>query len=83
VSTPTPTSKGQYGAQFWLNAGGKFPNAPKDMFYASGYQGQKVAIFPSDDLVIVRMGLSEDFDFDTLYKDVLGSISKPLKSNNK
>jgi hypothetical protein len=53
------------------------------MFYASGYQGQKVAIFPSDDLVIVRMGLSEDFDFDTLYKDVLGSISKPLKSNNK
>jgi CubicO group peptidase (beta-lactamase class C family) len=23
----TPTSEGAYGAQFWLNAGGKFPDA--------------------------------------------------------
>lgn len=56
VAKPTNTSNGQYGGQFWLNAGGRFPNTPKDMFYASGYQVQMVAIFPSYDLVIVRMG---------------------------
>jgi CubicO group peptidase (beta-lactamase class C family) len=76
VGTPTNTSNGNYGAQFWLNAGGRFPNAPKDMFYASGYQGQMVAIFPSHDLVIVRMGLSEEFDFNGLLSGVVGSFKK-------
>lgn len=78
VSTPTNTSNGNYGAQFWLNAGGRFPNAPKDMFYASGYQGQMVAIFPSQDLVIVRMGLKEDpeFDFNGLLSGIVGSLKK-------
>ena len=74
VSTPTNTSNGNYGAQFWLNAGGKFPDAPKDLFYASGYQGQMVAIFPSHDLVIVRMGLSEKFDFNGLLSGAVGSL---------
>ncbi|WP_298140750.1 serine hydrolase [Flavobacterium sp.] len=78
VATPTNSSNGQYGGQFWLNAGGRFPNAPKDMFYASGYQGQMVAIFPSHDLVIVRMGLKEDpeFDFNGLLSGVVGSLKK-------
>ena len=78
VSTPTNTSNGNYGAQFWLNAGGRFPNVPKDMFYASGFQGQMVAIFPSNDIVIVRMGLKEDpeFDFDGLLSDIVGSLKK-------
>jgi CubicO group peptidase (beta-lactamase class C family) len=77
VSTPTNTSNGNYGAQFWLNASGKFPNAPKDMYYASGFQGQMVAIFPSHDLVIVRMGLKEDpeFDFNGLLSGVVGSFN--------
>lgn len=78
VSTPTNSSSGQYGAQFWLNAGGRFPNAPKDMYYASGYQGQMVAIFPSHDLVIVRMGLKEDpeFDFNGLLSGIVGSLKR-------
>lgn len=78
VATPTNTSNGNYGAQFWLNAGGRFPNAPKDMYYASGYQGQMVAIFPSHDLVIVRMGLKEDpeFDFNGLLSGIVGSLKK-------
>ena len=78
VSTPTNTSDGRYGAQFWLNAGGYFPDVPKDMFYCSGFQGQMVAVFPSQDLVIVRMGLTEepDFDFNGFLRDVIGSIKK-------
>ncbi|WP_300569301.1 serine hydrolase [Flavobacterium sp.] len=76
VSTPTNTSNGQYGAQFWLNAGGYFPDVPREMFYCSGYQGQMIAIFPSKDLVIVRMGLTEepDFDFNGFLKEVVGSL---------
>ena len=78
VSTPTNTSNGKYGAQFWLNVSGYFPNVPRDMYYCSGYQGQMVAIIPSRDLVIVRMGLSEDFDFDFngFLRDVIGSLRK-------
>jgi len=77
-ATPTNTSNGKYGAHFWLNAGGKFPDAPRDMFYCSGYQGQMVAIFPSHDLVIVRMGLKEDpeFDFNGLLSGIVGSLKK-------
>ncbi|RKS99468.1 serine hydrolase [Flavobacterium sp. 123] len=78
TATPTNTSNGQYGAQFWLNAGGKFPDVPKDMFYCSGYQGQMVAVFPSQDLVVVRMGLKEDpeFDFNGLLSGIIGSLKK-------
>jgi len=78
VATPTNTSNGNYGAQFWLNAGGRFPNVPKDMFFASGFQGQMVAIFPSNNLVIVRMGLKEDpeFDFDGLLSGIISSVKQ-------
>ena len=78
VATPTNGSEGKYGGHFWLNAGGKFPDVPRDMFYCSGYQGQMVAIFPSHDLVIVRMGLKEDpeFDFNGLLSGIVGSLKK-------
>lgn len=76
VVTPTPTSNGDYGGHFWLNAGGKYPDVPKDMYYASGYQGQKVIIIPSKEMVIVRFGLTEDadFDFNGMMKEVISSI---------
>ncbi len=78
TATPTNTSNGQYGAQFWLNAGRKFPDVPKDMFYCSGYQGQMIAVFPSHDLVIVRLGLKEDpeFDFNGLLSGIVESLNK-------
>ena len=79
VATPTNTSNGQYGAQFWLNADGHFPDVPKELFYCSGYQGQMVAIFPSYDLVIVRMGLSEDFDFNGFLKEVISTVDLTAK----
>jgi len=78
VSTPTNTSEGRYGAQFWLNAGGFYPDAPRDMYSCNGFQGQKVYIIPSMDLVIVRMGLTgdSDFDFNGLLKGIVGSVKK-------
>ena len=76
VATPTKGSNGKYGAHFWLNANGDFPDVPKDFYRCSGYQGQMVAIIPSCDLVIVRLGLSEDFNFNAFLKDVVASLKK-------
>jgi CubicO group peptidase (beta-lactamase class C family) len=60
-----------------LNSSGRFPDAPKDLYFASGFQGQMVAIFPSHDLVIVRMGLKEDPEFD--FNGLLGGIVRSIK----
>jgi CubicO group peptidase (beta-lactamase class C family) len=78
VATPTAGSNGDYGAHFWLNAGGHYPDAPRDLYSANGYQGQKVFIIPSQDLVVVRMGLTEDekFDFNGFLKGIVGSMKK-------
>ena len=76
VSTPTNGSDGKYGAHFWLNAGGRYPDAPKDLYSCNGYQGQWVFIIPSRELVIVRTGLTEDpeFDINGFLRDILNSI---------
>ena len=76
VATPTNGSNGKYGAHFWLNANGDFPDLPRDFYRCSGYKGQMVAIFPSQDMVVVRMGLSEEFDFNGFLSEVVGSVKK-------
>ncbi|MFT6051996.1 MAG: CubicO group peptidase (beta-lactamase class C family) [Halioglobus sp.] len=56
----TSDSSGVYGLGFWLNLQGKtYPGLPKNAFYAGGNSGQRVLIFPDQELVIVRLGLSE------------------------
>lgn len=60
---PTQGSDGVYGGHFWLNAEGKFPDVPKDMYSCNGFQGQYVFIIPSKDLVVVRTGLKPNPDF--------------------
>ena len=44
-----------YGGLFWINGDGGFP-IPKDAYMMLGAGGQSVAIIPSHDLVIVRLG---------------------------
>ena len=75
-ATPTNGSDGAYGAHFWLNAGGFYPNVPKDLFSCNGYQGQHVFIIPSKDLVVVRMGLTEfpEFDFDAFLSEIVQAV---------
>jgi CubicO group peptidase (beta-lactamase class C family) len=73
VTTPTPTSNGTYGAQFWLNAEKQFKEVPANMYFADGYQGQRVYILPDQDLVIVRFGLSW-FEENEFLKGVIKSI---------
>ncbi|MDY8135284.1 serine hydrolase [Aquimarina sp. 2201CG5-10] len=76
VTTPSPTSDGDYGGHFWLNSGGFYPDAPRDMYSANGYQGQRVFIIPSKNLVIVRFGLIGDagVDFNKFLKEIVSAI---------
>jgi CubicO group peptidase (beta-lactamase class C family) len=69
-TSPAPAAqRGQYGAQFWLNAGvdGKyrdFPDLPSSAYYAHGFNSQIVAVFPEQDVVVVRLGFTTDGSWD-------------------
>lgn len=84
TTTPTQGSNGEYGAHFWLNAGGKFPAVPRDMFSANGFQGQYVFVIPSKDLVVVRTGLVEEpeFDVNSFLKGILESV-RPVEKKRQ
>jgi CubicO group peptidase (beta-lactamase class C family) len=77
-TTPASHSAGNYGSMFWLNRGGLLPSAPEDMFSCNGYDGQRIFIIPSADLVVVVLGHSHrpenDLNFNLLLGDILGSL---------
>lgn len=62
VSTPAKAAEeGKYGAQFWLNkAGTRFEGVPADVLMALGHNGQVIAVLPSQNAVLVRLGWSTD-----------------------
>jgi CubicO group peptidase (beta-lactamase class C family) len=69
-STPAPAAPiGQYGAQWWLNAGAQndpgksyHPGLPNEEYGAEGFEGQYIFIIPSKKLVVVRLGVSHTYD---------------------
>ena len=77
---PAAASGKHYGAFFWLNGNGKFPDVPKDMFYCDGHDGQDIFIFPSHELVVVILGYSPKpgnvIDFNALLSDILRQTSR-------
>lgn len=85
VRTPTPTSeRGEYGSHWWLNAGPPgggplpIPGAPRDLFHASGHDGQSVAVVPSRDLVLVRLGLTPGdgrYDLDVAMAEMIACFA--------
>lgn len=84
--TVTPAASaplGQYGYQFWLNAGDAathterlYPHVPADVFCADGYEGQFVFVVPSKQLVVVRLGLThhQKFDADHFLASVISAV---------
>lgn len=79
TATPTNGSEGVYGAQFWLNAGGHLPDVPKDLFFADGYQGQRVFIIPSKELVVVRLGVTySNLKEELKTRKIMPSENKPV-----
>jgi CubicO group peptidase (beta-lactamase class C family) len=66
-----------YGGQTWLP--GTLPGVPADAFAAVGSRGQAIFVVPSQDLVIVRMGLDDEagsvfFRVDQLTRDVVDAL---------
>lgn len=70
VQQPAPTDAG-YGGHFWLNKirtsknGTKFPAlfpdmGPADAYAAVGHLGQYVIVIPSENMVLVRLGKTQD-----------------------
>ncbi len=64
--SPTPGSRGAYGAHFWLNAENPetrepaiSPHIPGDAFMLRGFRGQVVLIIPSLDLIVVYHGRAQ------------------------
>ena len=76
TATPAEGSEGKYGAQFWKQNDEEFPNVPKDMYFADGFQGQRIFIIPSKNLVVVRLGLANkgDISYDQLLKEVIEAV---------
>jgi len=76
TATPASQSEGIYGSFFWLNAGGEYPDAPRDSYGAQGFQGQYVYVVPSENLVVVRLGLSGvgNFDFNDFLSNIIAAV---------
>lgn len=75
-ATPATESEGIYGAFFWLNAGGQYPDAPREAYGAQGFQGQYVYIVSSQNLVVVRLGLNGlgGFDFNDFLSNIVSAV---------
>jgi len=80
MRTPTAASNGRYTqGQAWLAPGGSNAKSglPEDTFWLTGHDGQSMAIVPSSDLVVVRLGLTPSwlgYQPQTLLKAVLGAL---------
>jgi CubicO group peptidase (beta-lactamase class C family) len=85
-TTPSPVpldGDGPYGAHWWLNRGAdgqlRMPSVPADAYWASGFQGQQVVVVPSHDLVVVRLGATNDLEgidwgLEPLLADVVAAV---------
>jgi len=89
--TPAPAApRGEYGAQTWLNQGEPghperrpYPGLPPDLFLMSGFQGQRVVVIPSRELVVVRLGLTKDEEGWSLGDDLMSPILEALASDGE
>jgi len=88
MHTPAPASKGKYGrGQLWMegpeakdtasdgNADKPF-HLPADIYWMQGHDTQVIAIIPSLELVVVRMGLTPD----QLYHQPQAMVAEIIKA---
>ncbi len=80
-TTATTREDENYGSGWWLNRtvdGGKEVAAlPADAYWASGHDGQRVYVVPSENLVVVRLGFSPDvgdIGTNTLVADLIATL---------
>jgi CubicO group peptidase (beta-lactamase class C family) len=78
LTPPAAAPDARYGAHMWL----KIPDArdlgqppkPEESYYMLGYDQQVVAVIPSRDLVLVRLGLSHDEDSTELARNLAAIV---------
>ncbi len=77
---PASCSNLRYGAFFWLNRCGKYPELPRDMYWCDGHDGQCIFIIPSCQLVVVILSYSPKpdhvIDFNALLKDIISATKE-------
>ena len=87
ATTPTEAEESEeeqpYGAGWWLN---RLPDGtayddrmPLDTYEALGHDGQSLAVVPSEDLVVLRMGFTPtdvDDRFPQLVQDVVDAVGR-------
>ncbi len=75
-SPKDPEAQGRYGGQFWLQTA--YPGLPKDTYYMNGFHGQHVMIIPSEELVVVRLGVTYngDFGFDEFVNEIIDILNE-------
>ncbi len=83
IRTPAPAAEEkQYGGQFWLNAGNRYPDIPSDAFWPMGAWGQVAFIIPSKEMVVIRLGHSPEWGgesyFDTYINQTVGDIVRAV-----
>jgi len=83
-TTPAPASiRREYGAQIWLNLGEygnpqntKHPGLPAETILFEGFEDNYVVIIPSKELVVVRLGVThnDNFDLAALVTEIIDSL---------
>ena len=72
-----------YGAHWWLNKSNKekgfkrpYPDAPESLCIALGHYGQSLAIFPEENMLVVRTAYDKngEINLNTLYKLILAAL---------
>jgi hypothetical protein len=78
MKTPAPASDRVYAGTFWLKESkpeNALTDVPDDVFFADGFQGQRVYIIPSKNLVVVRMGYSlKNFDLNNFLSEIINTL---------
>ncbi len=78
LKTPAAASNGYYAGTFWRKESKPerdLVDVPNDVFFADGFQGQRVYIIPSKKLVVVRMGYSlKHFDLNNFLSEIIKTL---------
>ncbi len=78
MKTAAPASDGKYAGTFWLKEPedeNHLADVPGDIFFADGFQGQRVYIVPSKELVVVRMGFGMgNFSMNDFLREIIKTL---------
>lgn len=80
---PTAASRGRFGCHIWCNgdpdgdgpATRQWPDLPANLLHLDGHEGQYCAVFPTEQIVVVRLGCTKagGFDLHGLLRSVLAA----------